>query len=104
MVWDGRWRVSAPCEASGGLYVGALGAQGCDRLGREARAGAWAGPAGWAAAPRPVRETVPAVFAAPDRAPESLLAVPPAGYLVAGAPPAVAGIEAAPARPPAATP
>ena len=56
------------------------------------------------AAPRPVRQTVPAVFAAADCQAGSLLAVPLAGYLAEGAPAALAGIEAAPVRPADAAP
>ena len=104
VVWDGRWRVAVPRGVAelnaGGLHVGALGAAGCDRLGREA----WAVPPEWSAAPRPVRQTVPAVFAAADCQAGSLLAVPLAGYLAEGAPAALAGIEAAPVRPADAAP
>jgi hypothetical protein len=99
VVWDGRWRVAVPREAAGGLHVGALGAGGCDRLGRDAGAGVWTAPQEWSTAPRLVRETVPAVFAAAGCPAESLLAVPSAGYLADGAPPTLAGIGAEPLWP-----
>jgi tRNA(Ile)-lysidine synthase len=101
-VWDGRWRISVPRGAARELHVGALGAAGCNRLARAN--GAWAARPEWSAAPRPVRETVPAIFGAADCAPESLLAVPLAGYVAEGAPADVADIAVAPVRPSDTTP
>ncbi len=109
LVWDGRWRIAMPAgvaeEPGGGsLTIGALGQAGCDCLGRAARAGAWQPPEGWAAAPRPVRETVPAVYAATGGGPGgpgesgALLAVPAAGFLAPGAPTGLAAVEATPLR------
>jgi tRNA(Ile)-lysidine synthase len=100
VIWDGRWRVSAPVvsPAPAGLHVGALGAAGCDRLSRDAASGAWMPPAAWRAAPRPVRETAPAVYASAACTAGELLAVPAAGYVAEGAPPGVAGIAAEPLR------
>ncbi len=102
-VWDGRWRIAAPAEA-GGLHVGALRAAGCDRLSREASAGVWRPLAEWSVAPRPVRETVPAVYATPGCAAEDLLAVPAAAYAAANAPGSTPGITAALVRPADAVP
>jgi tRNA(Ile)-lysidine synthase len=93
VIWDGRWRVTGS-QVAAGLYVGALGPAGCDRLSREAAAGIWAPPAEWSAAPRPVRETVPAIYGSAEGAAESLLAVPGAGYVAAGAPAEAAGLTA----------
>ena len=80
------------------LSVGALGQVGCDWLGRATRAGTWQPPEGWTAAPRPVRETVPAIYASPGDAGgvRALLAVPAAGFVAPGAP---AGLDAFEARP-----
>ncbi len=103
IVWDGRWRVTAP-EAPGGLHVGALRGSGCDRLSRDALAGGWRPPAAWSAAPRPLRETVPAVYAAPTGAAEDLLAVPAAAFVATAAPAWVVDITAELVRPPEAMP
>lgn len=103
VVWDGRWRVAVPGEAVG-LHVGALRAAGCDRLSREATSGAWRPPTVWSAALRPVRASVPAVFAAPECAAESLLAVPAAGYVAEDAAAGVAGVKAELVRPADAAP
>lgn len=104
VVWDGRWRLLVPREVPGGLYVGALGAAGCDRLGRVAGNGAWAAPPAWTAAPAPVRQAVPAVFATADGAAEGLLALPAAGYVAEGAPPPLREIAASLVRPSEGTP
>jgi tRNA(Ile)-lysidine synthase len=100
VIWDGRWRVTTPetLDAAAGLHVGALGAAGCDRLSREAGQGAWTAPAAWSGAPRPVRETVPAVYASVACTAEALLAVPAAAYVAEAATAGLAGIAAEPLR------
>ena len=92
-LWDRRWRVTAPPDLAGGWRVGALGATGCDHLGRAAREGQWQPSAAWSAAPRPVRETVPAIFPAAEGAAPPV-AVPPAGWVAADAPPGLSDVKA----------
>lgn len=91
VVWDRRWRVTPPAALAGDWQVGALGVAGCDALRRLAREGAWRPPEAWSAAPRAVRETVPAIRPATEGAP---VAVPPAGWTAADAPPGFATIAA----------
>lgn len=96
-VWDARWRMAVPAGLAGLWRVGALGAKGCTLLGQLAEKGAWnPGPA-WRAAPRQIRQTVPAIFpgAPADSAP---MAVPGAAWVGPGAPPALGHVAAHPAR------
>ena len=98
LVWDGRWRITVPAGLPGALSVAALGQAGCDKMGRAALEGAWQPPEGWSAAPRPVRETVPAIFAAAGETSGAPLAVPAAGFVAAEAPAGLAAVETAPLR------
>lgn len=101
-VWDGRWRVSFPPGLPGSWRVGALGKVGCELLGRAAREGRWQPPAPWLAAPRPVRETVPALFPA-DATDAPPAAVPAAEWTAEGAPAALAEVRTSLIAAPAAT-
>ena len=57
-VWDGRWRVLATAPGA----IGALGEAGAAALRAAARAGSWAAPPGWRAAPRAARLTTPCLW------------------------------------------
>jgi len=57
-LWDGRWRVAAQAPGA----IGALGEAGAAALRAAARAGTWAAPPGWRAAPRAARLTTPCLW------------------------------------------
>lgn len=96
-VWDGRWRISIGQEWPDNLHVGALGQGGNEHLRRLAREGFWRPREAWSTAPRPVRETVPAIFDAGKG--DAPLAVPSAGFVAAGAPPALSAVAVSHTRP-----
>ena len=85
VIWDGRWIVSG----GAGLHVGALGARGVLGLENAANYEGYPPPEPWAAAPRAVRETVPALYRGPDPDPATLVAVPHAEYVQDRTAPAV---------------
>jgi tRNA(Ile)-lysidine synthase len=79
-VWDWRWVVTAQGDWPAPAGLGPLGQPGLAALRASAESGDWTASGAWAAAPRAVRQTTPAIWlAAGGEAPE-LLAAPLAGY------------------------
>ncbi len=79
-VWDRRWRVTISGRWPGTARLGALGAPGMAALRRAAESGDWTAPDAWAAAPRAVRQTTPAVWGGDSFKAPLLLAAPLAGH------------------------
>jgi len=80
-LWDRRWRLAGAGARPASAQVAALGEAGLAALRAATEAGEWQPSEPWAAAPRPVRQTTPAIWSGPDTDGGELLAAPLAGYL-----------------------
>jgi hypothetical protein len=80
-VWDRRWAVTASGDWPASASLGPLGQQGLAALRASAESGAWTASDSWAAAPRAVRQTTPAIWLDIEGEAPELFAAPLAGYL-----------------------
>lgn len=62
VLWDRRWRIIASGPWPADAHVACLGEAGLAALAIAAKAAAWAAPDPWAAAPRELRRTTPALW------------------------------------------